>query len=196
MPVAPAQPVPHWWQRRGPSVLVLVVLLAGMGIFTLSAAARVAEVLPEVPKDQLGDDTWDNPVGLEQAGAFQVAHIPDCAAGAITRIVLWDADSEPFWEVTGPPTPMTSFVVGVLPAGFTEVEPYREPPSGTVLRLVVFPQMGGAAGVRYQANQLRSGRVVSGTPLSRYTVSGFQTAEVCGQESGVTGSSTTTTLPG
>ncbi len=194
---APAPPALHWWQRRGPSVLVLLLVLGGMGIFTLAAAARVADVLPDVPKDQLGDDTWDNPLGLEQAGAFQVAHIPDCAAGAITRIVLWDADSEPFWEITGPATPMTSFVVGVLPAGFTEVVPYRAPPSGTVLRLVAFPQLGGTAGIRYQAGQLRVGRVVSGKPLSRYTVSGFQTAEVCGQESSGTGSSTTsTTVPG
>jgi len=178
-------------------VLVLVVVLAGMGIFTLAAASRVAEVLPEVPKDQLGDDTWDNPLGLEKAGAFQVAHIPDCAAGAITRIVLWDADSEPFWEITGPATPMTSFVVGVLPPGFTEVEPYRVPPAGTVLRLVAFPQVGGTAGIRYQAGQLRVGRVVSGTPLSRYTVSGFQTAEVCGQDSRSGGSTTTSTsVPG
>jgi hypothetical protein len=174
-------------------VLVLALVLATMGLFTLAAADRVAEVLPEVPKDQLGDDTWKNPVGLEKSGAFQVAHIPDCAAGAVTRIVLWDADSEPFWEVTGPATPMTSFVVGVLPTGFTEVEPYRVPPPGTVLRLVVFPQMGGAAGIRYQANQLRVGRVVSGTPLSRYTVSGFQTAEVCGSGSDADDSSTTST---
>ena len=195
---SPAPSTPHWWQRRGPSVLVLVVLLAGMGIFTLAAAARVADVLPDVPKDQLGDDTWDNPLGLEKAGAFELAHIPDCAAGAITRIVLWNADSEPYWEVTGPATPMTSFVVGVLPTGFTEVVPYRTPPAGTGLRLVVFPQVGGTAGIRYQAGQLRVGRVVSGTPLSRYTVSGFQTAEVCGQESGGKGSSTTTssTVPG
>ena len=189
---AAASPLtPRWWQRRGPSVLVLVLVLGGMGIFTLAAAGRVAEVLPEVAKDQLGDDTWDNPLGLERAGSFQVAHIPDCAAGAITRIVLWDADSQPFWEVTGPPTPMMSFVVGVLPAGFTEVEPYRTPPPGTVLRLVVFPQVGGTAGIRYQVGQLRVGRVVSGKPLSRYTVSGFQAAQVCGRESGGTGSSTT-----
>ena len=66
-----------------------------------------------------------------------------------------------------------------------------------MLRLVVFPQVGGTAGIRYQAAQLRVGRVVSGKPLSRYTVSGFQTAEVCGQESDGAGSSTTSTsVPG
>jgi hypothetical protein len=192
MSAAPARPTPRWWQRRGPSVLVLLLVLTGTGLFTLAAAGRVAEVLPDVGKDQLGDDRWANPVGIEKSGAFQIAHIPACAAGAITRIVLWDADSEPYWEVTGPATPMTSFVVGVLPIGFTEVEPYREPPPGTVVRLVVFPQMGRAAGIRYQFNQLRVGRVVSGTPLSRYTVSGFQTAEVCGSESDDTNSSTST----
>ena len=49
-----------------------------------------------------------------------------------------------------------------------------------MLRLVVFRKIGGAAGIRYLQGQLPTNRVVSGNPLSRYTISGFQTAKVCG----------------
>ena len=193
---APVSPTPiHWWQRRGPSFVVFVVVLVGIAVLTISAARHVAAVLPEVPKDRLGDDTWGAPMGMEQAGQFQLAHIPDCAAGAITRIVLWDADSHPYWEVSGPPTPMKSFVVGVAPTGFTVVTAYRQPPPGAVLRLVAFRRLGTPLGIRYRSTQLHLNRVVSGTPLSRFTPSGFQTAVVCGQESSVSDKSTTTTIP-
>jgi hypothetical protein len=125
-----------------------------------------------------------------------VARIPDCAAGAITRIALWDASSRAYWEVAGPPTPLTSFVVGVAPEGFTEVTRYRDPPPAAVLRLVAWRRDGGPIGIRYRANDLVDNRVVALTPLHRFTISGFQTARVCGErESDVDTTTTSTTLP-
>lgn len=195
MSPAIAPPARHWWERRGPSALVLVLILGFLGWATWSAAHRVADVLPEVPRDRLGDDTWGSPLGLEQAGNFELAHIPDCAAGSVTRIVLWDANSKPYWEVSGPATPMASFVVGVAPTGFEVGTEYREPPPGEVLRLVAFRKQGAPVGIRYKASQLRVGRVVAGNPLDRFTPQGFQTAAVCGQVSGLI-TTTTTTVPG
>lgn len=170
----------HWWGRRWPSIAVLAVLLAVTGAVTVGLAGRAAEVLPEVGKDQLGEDNWTDPLGVHLAADFQVARVPDCAAGAFTRLVLWNPESEPYWEVEGPPTPLTSFLVGVAPEGFTTVTPYRDPPRGEVLRLVAFRRDGGPVGIRYQATDLRPTRVVSGNPLSRFTIEGFQTARVCG----------------
>ena len=176
-----------------PSFLVFLAVVGVVGIATVAVGVQVADVLPEVGKDQLGQDVWTDPVGLEGAGGLAVAHIPDCAAGAVTRIALWDADSTPYWEVAGPATPLSSFFVGAAPAGFTVVTPYAEPPPGTVLRLVVFRKLGGVAGIRYKGSQLRENRVVSGNPLSRYTIAGYQTAKVCG-ETGLT--KTTFVAPG
>lgn len=201
MPVPPPPSERRWWQRRGPSTAVFVVVLAVVGIITVAVAGEVAGVLPEVGKDQLGGDGWQAPLGLERVEQLQLAHIPNCATGQITGIVLWDADSEPYWEVTGPPTAFPSFVVGVTPNGFTEVTPYRAPRGDEVVRLVVFRRSGGPIGIRYRADQLRVGRVVSGNPLQRFTGSGFQTADVCGDakaigsDDGSTGSTTTTTAP-
>ena len=45
-----------WWQRRLPSVGVLVVVLAVTGLVTMAVARQVGEVLPDVGKDHLGDD--------------------------------------------------------------------------------------------------------------------------------------------
>jgi hypothetical protein len=169
-----------WWQQRSPSLMVFIALFVVLAGATVVVAGQVADVLPEVPKDQLGQDRWADPIGVERNPAVQIGRIPDCAAGAVTRIVLWDEDSEPYWEVTGPPTPMAAFYVGVLPPGFTEVEPFREPPEDALVRLVVFRRVGGAAGMRYKSSQLRTGYVMAGRPLTSYTVEGFQTAEVCG----------------
>lgn len=169
----------HWWQRRGPSLFVLTVVLIVLGLTTMAVAGQVAKVLPEVGRDQLGEDRWDDPLGLELAGPFQIAHLPDCAAGAITRIVLWDAESNPYWEVVGAPKPLTTFAVGAPPEGFLELTPYREPPPGEVLRLVAFRRIGGATGIRYRTSQLKTERVVSGTALTAYTVEGFQVEPVC-----------------
>ncbi|MBP7631619.1 MAG: hypothetical protein KA758_14285 [Acidimicrobiales bacterium] len=169
----------HWWGRRWPSIAVLAALLAVTTVVTVGLAGRAADVLPEVGKDQLGADNWSDPLGVHLAADFQVARVPDCAAGAFTRLVLWDPESQPYWEVEGPPTPFTSFLVGVAPEGFTTVTPYRDPPRGEVLRLVAFRRDGGPVGIRYQATDLRPTRVVSGNPLVRFTIEGFQTARVC-----------------
>ena len=101
------------------------------------------------------------------------------AAGAFTRMVLWDPESQPYWEVEGPATPLTSFLVGVAPEGFRTVTEFRDPPRGALLRLVAFRRDGGPVGIRYRATDLRPNRVVSGNPLTRFTIEGFQTAEVC-----------------
>jgi len=175
-----AEPDPrHWWGRRLPSLLVLLAVLAVAAVAVLVMTNRATTVLPEVGRDRLGEDNWSEPIGLELANGFQVARVPDCAAGAFTRFVLWNPDSEPYWEVEGPPTPLNTFLVGVAPEGFTTVTPFSDPPSGAVLRLVAFRRDGGAVGIRFQADDLRETRVVSGNPLVRYTVEGFQEAEVC-----------------
>ncbi len=187
----------RWWQQRGPSVAVFAAVLLVVGIAAVAVGGQVAKVLPDVGKDQLGADGWADPLGLERIDQLQLAHIPDCAAGQVTRIVLWDADSEPYWEVSGPPTAMVSFVVGIAPAGFTEVEPYRAPPADEVVRLVAFRRSGGPVGIRYTAAQIPTGRVVSGNPLRRFTGSGFQAEDVCGTtDSTDPADESTTTEPG
>ena len=169
----------HWWGRRWPSIAVLAALVAVTGLATATLVGRAADVLPEVGRDQLGEDNWSDPLGVHLASDFQVARVPDCAAGAFTRLVLWDPESQPYWEVEGPATPLTSFLVGIAPEGFATVTPYRDPPAGEVLRLVAFRRDGGPVGIRYQATDLRPNRVVSGNPLMRFTIEGFQTARVC-----------------
>lgn len=187
----------RWWQQRGPSLVVFAGVVLVVAIAAAVVGGQVAKVLPDVGKDQLGTDRWTNPIGLERVEELQLAHIPDCAAGQVTRIVLWDSNSEPYWEVAGPPTAMVSFVVGIAPAGFAEVEPYRAPPSDEVLRLVAFRRSGGPVGIRYTIAQVPTGRVVSGTPLRRYTGSGFQEADLCNVDGGGgDDASTTTTEPG
>jgi hypothetical protein len=183
-----AAPEPsHWWGRRLPSVLVLVAFLALTTFAVVSITSRATEVLPEVGKDRLGADNWSDPLGIQLTNGFQVGRIPDCAAGAFTRFVLWNPDSEPYWEVVGPPTPINTFLVGVAPEGFTTLTDFRDPPVGEVLRLVAFRRDGGAVGVRYRATDLRTTRVVSGNPLAPYTVEGFQTARLCGTGAGESG---------
>lgn len=172
-------PSPPWWRQRTPSVLTLVALLVVLGVATLLVARSVAEVLPDIGSDHLGEDSWDDPLGLYVPAGFQVARVPDCAAGSFTRIVLWDADSNPFWEVSGPPTALSQFVVGAEPEGFTTTVDYQDPPADAVLRLVAFRRNGGPVGLRFTADDLSDTRVVSGSPLRRFTVSGFQSADVC-----------------
>lgn len=150
-------------------VAVSVVVLSG----------QVAEVIGEVPKDELGEDTWTDQLGIEAAGPLQVAQVPACAADPVTRIALWDADSNPYWEVVGPPTPLSSFVIGAAPTGFSEVEPYRSPPEDELVRLVVFRRVGGVAGMRYRAIDLVEGKVISGSPIRTYTRDGFRDEKVC-----------------
>lgn len=169
----------HWWYRRGPSLLVFVVVLAVMAAVVVTMTRDVSEVIGEVPKDELGEDNWTDQLGVEAAGPLQVAQVPECAADPITRIALWDADSNPYWEVSGPPTPLTSFVIGAAPAGFTVVEPYRAPEESDLVRLVVFRRVGGVAGVRYRAIDLVDGKVISGSPIRTYTRDGFREEKVC-----------------
>ncbi len=176
------RPVEPWWQRRGPSFLVFCGIVLVMAIAAMVLWSNVADVLPDIGKDEQGEDPWDYPVGVERVNQFQVVHIPDCAAGPVVRIELWDEDSNPYWAVSGPATPMTSFVIGVQPEGFEEITPYKDPPAGAVLRLLVVRSVKGVAGVRFQTSDLRSGYVVSGLPLSRYLVEDFQTGAVCGKE--------------
>ncbi|HEX2576116.1 MAG TPA: hypothetical protein VHK88_07185 [Aquihabitans sp.] len=180
MQPSPPTSAEPWWHRRSPSLGVFVGVLVVLAVASLVLGARVVDVLPEVGKDQLGDDRWSDPLGVELNGQFQIAHLPDCAAGSVTRIALWDSRSEPYWEVAGPAVPLEAFVVGAAPEGFTEVVKFRAPPEGALLRLVVFRRVGGPAGIRYRNDDLRSQRVMSGSTLTAYTVEGFKTAAVCG----------------
>ena len=172
-----------WWQRRGPSLLVFALVLVVMAVAGALVSRQLVDVIGEVPKDELGEDNWTDQLGIELGGGLQVAQVPECAADPITRIALWDADSNPYWEVAGPATPFTSFLVGAAPAGFTVVEPYRAPPEDALVRLVVFRRVGGVAGVRYRAIDLVDGKVVSGSPLRTYTREGFRKEKVCGAQS-------------
>ena len=172
-----------WWQRRWASLASLITVIAIAAVAALGFGQQVTEVLGEVGKDHLGEDPWEDPVGVELNSGYEIGHVPDCAAAPVTRIVLWDAESTSYWEVAGPPTPIQTFFVGATPGGFEEVVPYEEPPPGEVLRLVVFRRTGGVAGLRYQRVDLRDERVMSGRPLRSFTRDGFQTASVCGDAS-------------
>ena len=197
MPSTASSTRPPWWQRRGPSALVFVLVLGVMAVASVALWSDVGAVLPDIGKDKQGDDPWNDPVGVEKVGNFHVVRIPDCAAAPVVRIALWDEASDPYWEVSGPPTPMDSFAIGATPEGFSELTPYEAPPADAVLRLVVFRKVKGVAGVRYQTSDLRSGYVASGQPISRYGVENFQTGDVCGDEEdegeGETDASTTST---
>jgi len=189
---APARRAPApWWQRKGPSGLVFVLVLVALVVATVSAVSGVADVLPEVGKDQQGEDPWVDRVGVEKVGIFQIAHIPDCAAAPVVRLELWDEESEPYWQVRGPTTAMSSFAVGATPEGWEVVTPYTEPPADAVLRLVVVRSVKGVAGTRYREADLRSGYVVTGVPPSRFQVADFQGGNFC--DDGTEGSSDTTT---
>lgn len=201
MPTTSSTPRPPWWHRRVPSTLVFFLVLGLMALASVALWADVGAVLPDVGKDKQGEDPWNDPVGIEKVSGFQVVRIPDCAAAPIVRIGLWDEASTPYWEVSGPPTPMASFAIGATPEGFTEDKAFTKPPADAVLRLVVFRKVKGVAGVRYQESDLRTGYVASGLPISRYEVEDFQTGDVCSDdaEGGGEGSSTTTsstTVPG
>ena len=183
----------RWWRRRGPSVMVLLALLAVMVLGAVALWDDVAEVLPIVGKAQQGEDPWRDAVGIEKVGDFHLAHIPDCAAAPVVRIELWDEDSEAYWAVSGPPTPMASFVVGALPPGWTEVTPFREPPRESILRLVVVRSVKGVAGTRYRSEDLRTGLVTTGIPPTRFEVDDFQTGRFCNGEFGGSDDEETTT---
>ena len=193
VPESVREPRPPWWQRRGPSGLVFCLVLISMGVASFLLWSNVSAVLPDVGKDEQGADPWTDPVGVEKIAGFQVVRIPDCAAAPVVRIELWDEQSNPYWEVAGPATPMASFAIGATPEGFDEITPYTAPPADAVLRLAVVRKVKGVAGVRFQASDLRTGYVASGPPMSRYLIEDFQTGAVCGSEGEGVGSTTTTT---
>lgn len=194
----------HWWQRRGPSFLVFCVVLGAMAIASFTMWNRVSTVLPDVGKDKQGEDPWVDPLGVEKVAQFQIAHIPDCGAAPVIRIALWDEDSRPYWEVSGPATPMASFAIGVTPEGFTADTPYKAPPAGAVLRLLVVRKVKGVAGVRFQTSDLRTSYVATGEPIKHYLLEDFQTGDVCRKDKtkgskgskGSKGATTTTTSAG
>lgn len=174
------EPDPRWWRRPGPSISVLlaVVVLALLGI--LVVGSRVGDTLPEVGLDDAGEDRWKDPLAVQElAEDLYLAVIPECAAGPITRIALWDVNSEPYWEVSGPPRPLTEFLVGFPVEGFeTEVE-YEAPPDDALVRLVVFRRVGAPVGLRYRPSDLANGKLMSGVPLRSYTKDGWLAAGVC-----------------
>ena len=139
----------------------------------------MADVLPEVGKDQLGDDPWDDPIGVEMAGAFQLAHIPDCAAGSgHPHRPVGRGLASRTGRSRARPRPMASFVVGVTPDGLPGRHALpRAAAPGAVLRLVVFRQGRRARPASAtRPSDLRVGAAWSaGSPLSRFTVDGFQT---------------------
>ncbi len=187
---------PHWWLRRGPSALVLIVVLALFGLTAFVLGRRTADILPEVGKDKAGEEPWTEPIGVESVRGFMVGHIPDCASGAVSKIVLWDENADPYWSVSGPATPMATFSVGATPEGFKVDTPLHKPPRGAVLRLVVFRRGQQPAGIRYSVADLVEDRVMGGDPLQRFTVSGWQTADVCGDGVDTSRGDTSTTVPG
>lgn len=170
------------------------MVLSGIGVVL---AKGVSGALPVVGRDKLGEDPWTDPIGVEKLGVFEIAHLPDCAAGPVVRIMLWDNDSNPYWQVSGPPTALTTFPVGATPDGWTVDVPYTAPKAGAVIRLVVIRTVKGAAGVRFTATDVVQKRVVAMLPLTRFTIAGFQTADVCGADGKAKkpGEGVTTTAP-
>ena len=114
-------------------------------------------------------------------GGVLVGRAPDCAAAPVTRITIWDQDSKPIWDVTGPPTALPAFIVGAAPNGFRVVTPYEKPADDAVVRLIVNRQRLGVAGVRYAADDLGRGKVTTYYEGAYHTFSrsGFQGADVC-----------------
>ena len=187
-----------WWRRRTPSVLVFCGVIAVIALTSIWLWSRASDVLPEVGKDRQGDDPWEDPVGIELIEDLQVARIPDCAAAPVVRIELWDEQSEPYWSVSGPATPMGSFAIGFTPEGFTEDIPYEAPEPDAVQRLVVVRSVKGVAGIRYQDENRKQGTLVAGDPLVRYNAEAWVTASVCDdtEDGDSTDTTTATTLPG
>ncbi|MCU1353860.1 MAG: hypothetical protein JWM05_3069 [Acidimicrobiales bacterium] len=179
MPPEHGQP---WWERRAPSSLVFVVVLAIAGLLTLALGVRLRGALPDVGRDRAGIDPWTDPVGIEQTKAgFLIAHLPGCAQAPVVRIILWDDNSQPLWEVAGPQLPLESFVLGALPKGFHTVHPLRAPGRDQMVRIVVIRRLMGVAGGRYKQSALRSGKVVTldATKQHVYTVDGFKGLDLC-----------------
>lgn len=169
-----------WWRRPAPSLGVLALLLLVIAGLILIMGGRVGEAIPDVGRDDAGIDTWTDPLAVEEVQEDLVMGIiPDCAAGPVSRIVLWDAASEPLWEVAGTPRPVPQFFVGYPVEGFETLVEYREPADDETVRLVVFPRLGPPIGLRYRGADLAEGRVMSGSPLRTYSRDGWKSAGVC-----------------
>lgn len=169
-----------WWHRPGPSLGLLAVLIAFVVGVVLVYGGRMVEMLPDVGLDETGIDTWVDPLAVQELPeGLLLAIIPDCAADPITRIVLWDARSEPLWEVSGPPRPVTEFFVGNPIDGFETRVELQEVPDDELVRLVVFRRVGPPVGLRYRTVDLASGKVMGGSPLRSYTREGWADAGVC-----------------
>lgn len=176
----------RWWRRPGPSLGVLAVVLLVIGLVILIVGGRVGEAIPDVGRDDAGTDTWTDPLAVEVVQEDLVMGIvPDCAAGPVSRIVLWDAESEPLWEVAGTPRPVPQFFVGFPIEGFDTIVEYEPPADDELVRLVVFRRLDPPVGLRYRGSDLAEGRVMGGAPLRTYSRDGWKAAGVC--EGGSTG---------
>ncbi len=172
----------RWWETRSGSLGILAATLVLVALSAVVLAGRVTGALSDVGRDADGSDPWTDPIGMEPvARGYLVAHLPNCAAAPITRITIWDQDSKPIWDVTGPPTALPAFIVGVVPRGFKELTPYDKPSRSTLVRLLVDRRLLGVAGVRYRAQDLRAGKVTTYYEGAYHTFSraGFQAADVC-----------------
>lgn len=173
---------PRWWERRSGAMGLFVLALVVLALLAALLGGRVSGVLSDVGRDEGGTDPWSDSLGVEPvAGGYLVAHVPDCGTAPIVRIALWDQDSQPLWEVTGPPTALASFFVGSAPKGFHVVTPYEKPSNGETVRLVIERQIAGVAGVRYANVDLGKGHVSTYYEGAYHTYShaGFQSADVC-----------------
>jgi hypothetical protein len=171
-----------WWERRAPSSLVFVVVLAFAGLLTLALGVRLRGSLSDVGRDRAGLDPWTDPVGIEKTkSGFLIAHLPGCAQAPVVRIILWDNNSQPIWEVAGPQLPLQSFVLGAPPKGFHTVHPLRRPGRDELVRIVVVRRLMGVAGGRFKQSNLRSGKVVTLDAEKQhvYTVDGFKGLDLC-----------------
>lgn len=181
---------PRWWRRPGPSLLVLLGVVVVVAAAVVSIGGRVADTLPEVGRDDTGSDTWRAPLAVQELNEEVVLGVvPDCAAGPITRIVLWDPESEPYWEVSGPARPVQDFFVGFPIEGFSTDVEFRRPPDDELVRLIVFRRVGSPAGVRFRYSDIANGRLMGGSPLRSYTRDGWLSEAECTGPGGGTGDS-------
>jgi len=189
-----SQTEPRWWRRPWPSFGVLAGLLVAVLVVIALLGSMVGDSLPDVGRDDAGHDSWQDPLAVQEAQeGLLVAVLPECAAGPITRIVLWDADSKPYWEISGPPRPLGEFVVGLPIEGFETVVPYSTPPRDATVRLVVFRRLGKPVGLRYRYDEVDTGKLMGGDPLRTYSKDGWLRAGVCESGSSSTGDDAATT---
>lgn len=188
---------PRWWRRPGPSLGVLSAILVILTVAVLNVGARVGDTLPEVGRDDTGTDAWKAPLAVQELQESLVAAVvPDCAAGPITRIVLWDPESEPYWEISGPARPLREFLIGFPVEGFTTDVEFTAPPDDEYVRLVAFRRVGSPIGLRFRYADIRSGRLMGGSPLRSYTKDGWLAEAECAGQGGDASDAGEPTEPG